>query len=53
MLKVEDIKLVVAVAAAHRGDGFAACQFAIDSFKEKLPTRKKGAYLDGTCIVGE
>ena len=53
VLKVGDINLVVAVAAAHRGEGFAACQYAIDSFKEKLPTRKKETYLDGTCFEGE
>ena len=52
-LKVGDINLVVAIAAAHRGEGFAACQYAIDRFKEKLPTRKKETYLDGTCFEGE
>ena len=52
-LKVGDINLVVAIAAAHRGEGFAACQYAIDKFKEKLPTRKKETYLDGTCFEGE
>lgn len=53
ILKVGDINLVVAIAAAHRGEGFAACQYAIDRFKEKLPTRKKETYLDGTCFKGE
>ena len=52
-LKVGDINLVVAIAAAHRGEGFAACQYAIDRFKKKLPTRKKETYLDGTCFEGE
>ena len=52
-LKVGDINLVVAIAAAHRVEGFAACQYAIDRFKEKLPTRKKETYLDGTCFEGE
>ncbi len=52
-LKVGDINLVVAIAAAHRGEGFAACQYAVDKFKEKLPTRKKETYLDGTCYEGE
>jgi molybdopterin synthase catalytic subunit len=52
-LKVGDINLVVAIAAAHRGEGFAACQYAIDKFKEKLPTRKKETYLDGTCFEDE
>jgi molybdopterin synthase catalytic subunit len=49
-LKVGDINLVVAIAAAHRGEGFAASQYAIDQFKEKLPTKKRETYLDGTCL---
>ena len=47
-LKVGDINLVVAVAAAHRQEGFAACQYAIDQFKQKLPTQKKETYQDGS-----
>ena len=43
-LKVGDINLVVAVASAHRGEGFAACQYIIDLFKEKLPTQKEECY---------
>ena len=51
-LKVGDINLVVAVAAGHRGEGFAACHYAIDQFKEKLPTHKKETYEDGSCFEG-
>ena len=47
-LKVGDINLVVAVASAHRGEGLAACQYAIDQFKQKLPTKKRETYKDGT-----
>ena len=50
-LKVGDINLVVAIAAAHRQEGFAACQYAIDQFKERLPTRKKETYTDGSVWV--
>jgi len=50
-LKVGDINLVVAVAAAHREDGFAACQFVIDQFKQELPTHKKETYDDGSTRV--
>ncbi len=50
-LKVGDINLVVAIASAHRREGFAACQYAIDRFKEKLPTQKKEAYEDGSMWV--
>jgi len=52
-LKVGDINLVVAVAAAHRSEGFAACQYAIDQFKQKLPTHKKETYQDGSVWVEE
>ena len=45
-LMVGDINLVIAVASAHRGEGFAACQYAIDQFKQRLPTRKTETYLD-------
>ena len=34
-LRVGEINLVVAVASAHRGEGFAACQYIIDQFKER------------------
>jgi len=53
-LKVGDINLVIAIAAAHRQEGFAACQYAIDQFKQKLPTQKKETYSDGSIrIEGE
>ena len=52
ILKVGDINLVVAVAAAHRTEGIAAVAYAVDLFKEKLPTTKKETYLDGTIYEG-
>ena len=39
-----DINLVIAVASAHRQEGFAACQFAIDRFKQVMPTDKTETY---------
>jgi molybdopterin synthase catalytic subunit len=50
-LNVGDINLVVAIAAAHRTEGFAACQYAIDQFKQKLPTKKTETYQDGSVRV--
>ena len=47
-LGVGDINLVVAIASAHRQEGFAACQYVIDQFKKKAPTRKKETYTDGS-----
>jgi len=52
-LKVGDINLVVAIAAAHRTEGFAASQYAVDRFKEKLPTTKIESYQDGSVWTGE
>ena len=45
-LKVGDINLVIAVAAGHRTEGFAACQYIVDEFKHRLPTDKTETYLD-------
>ncbi|MDD4876360.1 MAG: molybdenum cofactor biosynthesis protein MoaE [Dehalococcoidales bacterium] len=50
-LKVGDINIVVAIAAAHRQEGFAACQYAIDQFKERLPTHKTETYTDGSTLI--
>ena len=52
-LRVGDINLVVAVASAHRLEGFAACQNVIDQFKQKLPTKKRETYKDGSIWTGE
>ena len=52
-LAVGDINLVVAVAAGHRQEAFAACQFMIDRFKETLPTHKTETYQDGSVYVQE
>jgi molybdopterin synthase catalytic subunit len=43
-LKVGDINLVFAFACSHRQEGFAACSYAIDQFKNTLPTSKKETY---------
>ena len=47
-LNVGDINFLVAVAAAHRQEGFEACQYAVDRFKEIMPTQKKETYTDGS-----
>ena len=52
-LKVGDINLVVAVAAGHREEGFAACQYIINRFKESLPTHKIEIYQDGSTLDSE
>jgi molybdopterin synthase catalytic subunit len=52
-LRVGDINFVVAIGAAHRGEGFAAGQYAVDKFKENLPTVKRETYTDGTFLEME
>jgi molybdopterin synthase catalytic subunit len=51
-LKVGDINLVIAVSSAHRQEAFAACQHAVDLFKETLPTHKTEIYTDGSTQTG-
>lgn len=50
-LNVGDINIVIAIASAHREEGFAACQYAINRFKQLLPTQKKETYKDGSIQV--
>ena len=52
-LKVGDVNLVVAIASAHRREGFEACQYAIDQFKQELPTQKRETYTDGSIWAEE
>ena len=50
-LKVGDINIVIAVAAAHRQEGFAACQYVIDRFKQTIPTKKRETYQHGNISI--
>jgi len=50
-LKVGDINFLVAVASTHRQEGFAVCSYAVDRFKELLPTKKTETYSDGSTSV--
>jgi molybdopterin synthase catalytic subunit len=46
-LRVGEINLVIAIASAHRREGFTACRYVIDMFKQRLPTSKVETYQDG------
>jgi molybdopterin synthase catalytic subunit len=46
-LKPQDQIVLVAVASAHRGDAFAACEFIMDYLKTRAPFWKKEATGDG------
>ena len=51
-LPVGETSVVIAVASAHRGEAFAACQYAIERLKEIVPIWKKEFYADGVVWVG-
>lgn len=46
-LKVTECSVLVAASAAHRGDAFAAAQFAIDSIKSGVPIWKRERWQGG------
>jgi len=46
-LKPGEVAVVVAVSTPHRKDSFAACEFVIDTLKEKVPIWKKEVFEDG------
>jgi len=50
-LKVGDIPVIIAVSSAHRKAAFKACQFAIDTLKERVPIWKKEFFVDGDVWV--
>jgi molybdopterin synthase catalytic subunit len=39
-VEAEGVTLVIAVAAIHRPEAFAACQYAIDKFKQKVSSKE-------------
>ena len=42
-----DLAVVIAVASAHRGIAFDACEYVIDTLKETVPIWKKEFFADG------
>ena len=46
-LRPNDQIVLVAVASAHRGDAFAACEFIMDYLKTRAPFWKKEATAEG------
>lgn len=46
-LGLGEAAVAIAVAAAHRGAAFAACEYAIDELKLRAPIWKKEHYRDG------
>ncbi len=51
ILKIGDIPVIITVSAPHRKAAFKACQFAIDTLKERVPIWKKEHFSDGETWV--
>jgi molybdopterin synthase catalytic subunit len=52
-LGIGEASVAVAVGAPHRGEAFAACRFAIDALKARVPIWKKEHYADGSLWLDE
>lgn len=53
VLDIGEIAVVIAVAAPHRKEAFAACQYCIDRLKEIVPIWKKEVATDGESWIEE
>ncbi len=52
-LAIGEAAVAIAVAAAHRGAAFDACEFAIDELKRRVPIWKKEHYVSGEATWRE
>ena len=52
-LEVGELAVVIAAAAPHRAEAFAACRFAIDTLKRTVPIWKKEVATDGEFWVDD
>jgi molybdopterin synthase catalytic subunit len=52
-LAIGEISVVIAVAAPHRAEAFAACAEALDRLKATVPVWKKEWYADGSAWIGQ
>jgi molybdopterin synthase catalytic subunit len=53
VVEVGGTSVVIAVAAAHRGDALGACKDAIDTLKVTVPLWKKEIYVGGEEWIGQ
>ncbi len=49
---IGETSVAIAVSAAHRGEAFEACRFAIDRLKEVVPIWKKEHFEGGEVWIG-
>jgi molybdopterin converting factor subunit 1 len=52
VVEIGETSVAIAVAAAHRAEGFDACCFAIDRLKEIVPIWKKEYFEGGELWIG-
>lgn len=52
VVEIGETSVAIAVSAAHRGEAFEACRFAIDRLKEIVPIWKKEYFEGGEIWVG-
>jgi molybdopterin synthase catalytic subunit len=51
VLRIREIPVIIAVSSKHRKAAFEACEFAIDTLKERVPIWKKEYFSDGEVWV--
>jgi molybdopterin synthase catalytic subunit len=51
-VQITEPSVMIAVSAAHREAAFAACRFAIEEIKRKVPIWKKEVYEGGEIWIG-
>jgi molybdopterin synthase catalytic subunit len=52
VLEIGQASVVIAISAPHRGEAFAATEYAIDRLKEIVPIWKKEVWSDGSQWIG-
>lgn len=52
VLEIGQASVVIALAAPHRAEAFAAAQYAIDRLKQIVPIWKKEVWSDGSQWIG-
>lgn len=52
LVDIGETSVAIAVSAAHRGEAFEACRFAIDRLKEVVPIWKKEYFEGGEVWIG-
>jgi molybdopterin synthase catalytic subunit len=51
VLQIGEVAVVVAVSTPHRRESFEACQYTIDTLKQRVPIWKKEVYENGETWV--